>query len=157
MSKIEQRLTELGVQLPTPPAPVASYVPFTVSGTSSGKLVVISGQIPMGPSGPQYIGKLGADISLEDGKAAAKLCALNLLAQLKTACGGDLDRAFSSMPSPNSASTRKSPMAHQTSSSAPWAISASMPAPRWARVRCRAGFRWKSRACLKFPELRFHE
>jgi enamine deaminase RidA (YjgF/YER057c/UK114 family) len=88
MSKIEQRLTELGIQLPTPPAPVASYVPFTVSG----KLVVISGQIPMGPGGPQYIGKLGAEISLEDGKAAAKLCALNLLAQLKSACGGDLDR-----------------------------------------------------------------
>jgi enamine deaminase RidA (YjgF/YER057c/UK114 family) len=88
MSKIEQRLTELGITLPSPPAPVASYVPFTISG----KLVVISGQIPLADGKPQFIGKLGADISLEDGKAAAHLCALNLVAQLKAACGGDLDR-----------------------------------------------------------------
>lgn len=75
--------------LPEPPKPVASYVPFTVSG----KLVTISGQIPVGPDGPRYIGKLGDNISLEDGKAAAQLCALNLMAQLKAACGGDLDKA----------------------------------------------------------------
>jgi enamine deaminase RidA (YjgF/YER057c/UK114 family) len=89
MSKIEQRLAALGISLPAPPVPVASYVPYTISG----RLVVISGQIPVGPKGPQFIGKLGAEISLEDGKAAAQLCALNLLAQLKAACGGDLDRA----------------------------------------------------------------
>lgn len=88
MPNIEQRLTELGVQLPTPPAPVASYVPYTINGN----LVVISGQIPIEGGKPHYIGKLGADISLEDGKAAARLCALNLVAQLKAACGGNLDR-----------------------------------------------------------------
>jgi enamine deaminase RidA (YjgF/YER057c/UK114 family) len=88
MSKIEQRLFGLGLELPAPPAPVASYVPFTLSGP----LVVISGQIPLVGGKPQFIGKLGAEISLEDGKAAARLCALNLLAQLKSACGGDLDR-----------------------------------------------------------------
>ncbi len=88
MSKIEQRLTELGLELPAPPAPVASYVPYTVSGT----LVVISGQIPIEGGKPQFIGKLGAEISLEDGKSAARLCALNLVAQVKAACGGDLDR-----------------------------------------------------------------
>src|SRR5437870_2878487 len=88
MSKIEQRLAELGIPLPVPPAPVASYVPFTVSG----KLVMVSGQIPLADGKPQFIGKLGDTISLEDGQAAARLCALNLLAQVKAACGGDLGR-----------------------------------------------------------------
>ena len=68
MPNIEQRLTELGITLPAPPAPVASYVPYTISGN----LVVISGQIPIEGGKPHHIGKLGADISLEDGKAAAK-------------------------------------------------------------------------------------
>ncbi len=89
MSKIEQRLREMGLTLPEPPKPVASYVPYTISG----KLVTISGQIPIGPEGPRHIGQLGAGLSVEDGKAAAKLCALNLIAQLKAACDGDLDRA----------------------------------------------------------------
>ena len=89
MSKIEQRLKEMGTTLPDPPKPVASYVPYTIAG----KLVAISGQIPIGPEGPRYIGRLGAGLSLEDGKAAAKLCALNLIAQLKMACDGNLDRA----------------------------------------------------------------
>ena len=88
MSNTESRLKELGITLPTPPAPVASYVPFV----TSGNLVFVSGQIPLAADGLKYIGKLGADISLEDGKAAARLCAVNLLAQLKAACGGDLDR-----------------------------------------------------------------
>ena len=87
MAEIEARLKELAIQLPAPPQPVASYVPYVVSG----KLVSISGQIPLGPDGPTFLGKLGAEISLEDGQAAARLCALNLLAQLKAACG-DLDR-----------------------------------------------------------------
>jgi enamine deaminase RidA (YjgF/YER057c/UK114 family) len=89
MSNTESRLKELGMTLPTPPAPVASYVPFV----TSGNLVFVSGQIPLAADGLKYVGKLGADIALEDGKAAARLCAVNLLAQLKAACGGDLDRA----------------------------------------------------------------
>jgi len=89
MSKIEQRLHEMGMTLPDPPKPVASYVPYTISG----KLVTISGQIPIGPEGPRFIGQLGAGLSVEDGKAAAQLCALNLIAQLKQACHGNLDRA----------------------------------------------------------------
>ena len=88
MSKIESRLKELGIQLPTPPAPVASYVPYVVTGN----LVFISGQVTVSAEGLKYIGKVGAEISLEDGKEAAKLCAVNLLAQLKAACGGDLER-----------------------------------------------------------------
>jgi enamine deaminase RidA (YjgF/YER057c/UK114 family) len=88
MSVIEARLKELGVSLPTPPMPVASYVPYTVSGN----LVFLSGQIPIADGALKYVGKLGVDIPLEAGQAAAQLCAINLLAQLKSACGGDLDR-----------------------------------------------------------------
>jgi enamine deaminase RidA (YjgF/YER057c/UK114 family) len=88
MSVIEARLKELGVSLPTPPMPVASYVPYTISGN----LVFLSGQIPIADGALKYVGKLGVDIALEAGQAAAQLCAINLLAQLKSACGGDLDR-----------------------------------------------------------------
>jgi enamine deaminase RidA (YjgF/YER057c/UK114 family) len=88
MSVIEARLKELGVSLPTPPMPVASYVPYTISGN----LVFLSGQIPIADGALKYVGKLGVDIPLEAGQAAAQLCAINLLAQLKNACGGDLDR-----------------------------------------------------------------
>ena len=86
MSKIDERLKELGIELPNPPAPVASYVPFVQTGNQ----VLISGQISIAADGG-IKGKLG-DLTLEEGQAAAKLCALNLLAQLKAACGGDLDR-----------------------------------------------------------------
>jgi enamine deaminase RidA (YjgF/YER057c/UK114 family) len=86
--KIDARLKELNITLPAPPAPVASYVPYVVSGN----MVFISGQVTMAADGLKYIGKVGADISLEDGKAAARLCAINVIAQVKAACGGDLDR-----------------------------------------------------------------
>jgi enamine deaminase RidA (YjgF/YER057c/UK114 family) len=86
--KIDARLKELGITLPEPPAPVASYVPTVVSGN----LVFVSGQITLSAEGLKYVGKVGADISLEDGKAAARLCAVNVIAQVKAACGGDLDR-----------------------------------------------------------------
>ncbi len=88
MSVIESRLKELGVTLPAPPVPVASYVPYTISGN----LVFISGQVPIADGAVKYVAKLGADAGLEVGQAAAQLCAINLLAQLKAACGGDLDR-----------------------------------------------------------------
>lgn len=87
MGKIEARLTELGIALPTPPAPVASYVPFVIAGN----LVHVSGQVSVDASGG-IKGKLGAEIEVEEGQAAARLCALNLLAQVRAACGGDLDR-----------------------------------------------------------------
>ena len=86
--KIDARLKELGITLPEPPAPVASYVPTVVSGN----LVFVSGQVTLSADGLKYVGKVGADISLEDGKAAARLCAVNVIAQVKAACGGDLDR-----------------------------------------------------------------
>lgn len=85
--EIEQRLSELGLTLPDAPAPAANYVPFV----QSGSLVFVSGQISSGPDG-LICGKLGADLSLDDGVAAARACALALIAQLRAACGGDLTR-----------------------------------------------------------------
>ncbi|MCE6959931.1 RidA family protein [Cereibacter sphaeroides] len=84
---IEARLTELGVTLPDAPAPAANYVPFVVTGN----LVHVSGQISQGPEG-LIKGKLGADMDLEAGAAAARACAISLLAQLRRACEGDLSR-----------------------------------------------------------------
>jgi enamine deaminase RidA (YjgF/YER057c/UK114 family) len=90
MSTVETTLQKLGITLPTPAAPVANYVPFV----RTGNLVVISGQLCLGPDGKMseaHKGKLGAEVSPEAGKEAARLCAINLLAQLRAAVG-DLDR-----------------------------------------------------------------
>lgn len=87
MGRVDARLQELGITLPTPPAPVASYVPYVVSGN----LVYVSGQVSVDATGG-IKGKLGDAIEVEEGQAAARLCALNLLAQVKAACDGDLDR-----------------------------------------------------------------
>ncbi len=84
---IEARLAELGVTLPDAPAPAANYVPFVQVGDT----VYVSGQISSRPSG-LITGKLGADMSLEDGATAARSCAISLLAQVRAACNGDLDR-----------------------------------------------------------------
>ncbi|MGH6878886.1 MAG: RidA family protein [Rhizomicrobium sp.] len=86
--RIDSRLKELGIVLPQPPAPVASYVPFV----TSGDLVFVSGQVPMAPDGLKFVGIVGKDLSLEDGRSAARLCAINVVAQLKAALDGDLDR-----------------------------------------------------------------
>lgn len=85
---IDKRLAELGIELPSPPAPVASYVPYVVSGN----LVYISGQVTLAGGGLKYVGVVGKELSLDDGKAAARLCAINVLAQLKAAVNGNLDR-----------------------------------------------------------------
>ncbi|EKV26992.1 Endoribonuclease L-PSP [Caenispirillum salinarum AK4] len=85
---IEARLTEKGITLPNAAAPAGNYVPYVVSGT----LVFISGQLPLVDGRPEFNGRLGESVSLEDGQRAARLCGLNLIAQLKAACGGDLDR-----------------------------------------------------------------
>lgn len=86
-SKIDARLAELGISLPEASAPAANYVPFVVSG----KTVYISGQISRNAGG-LILGKLGAGVSVEEGAAAAATCALQLIAQVKAACDGDLDR-----------------------------------------------------------------
>ena len=86
--RIDARLTELGITLPQPMAPVANYVPYV----TTGDLVVISGQVPAIDGKVVWSGKVGADISVEDGVRACRQCFINLLAQLRAACGGDLDR-----------------------------------------------------------------
>jgi len=86
--QIEGRLAELGITLPPVVAPVANYVPAVMTGS----LAVMSGQIPLAEGKPVFTGLLGADVSLEDGQAAARLCGINLIAQLKGVCDGDLDR-----------------------------------------------------------------
>lgn len=85
---IQQRLEDLGITLPEPVAPVANYVPFT----NDHGLVIVSGQLPMKDGALAYSGKLGKDVSVEDGTAAARQCAINLIAQANAACGGDLER-----------------------------------------------------------------
>ena len=84
MSQIETRLAELGVTLPDAPAPAANYVPFV----QDGDIVYVSGQISADGDG-FVTGKLGDDMEVEAGAAAARLCAISLLAQLKAATGGD--------------------------------------------------------------------
>lgn len=84
---IEARLADLGVELPSPAAPAANYVPFVITGNQ----LFISGQLPMSSDGLQFVGKVGAELSVKDGKDAARLCAINLLAQAKAATG-DLEK-----------------------------------------------------------------
>ena len=86
--KIEARLAELGIELPQGPAPVANYVPFVITGN----LVFVSGQTAFADGKAQFVGHLGDTFSIEEGYQAARLCGLNLIAQLRNACDGDLDR-----------------------------------------------------------------
>ncbi len=86
--EVDARLAELGIDVPDAAAPVANYVGFV----QTGNLVFVSGQVPIKDGQFQYQGKLGDSMSLEDAQAAARLCAINIIAQVKAACGGDLDR-----------------------------------------------------------------
>lgn len=86
--KIEKRLAELGIVLPATSAPLANYVPSRRLGQS----LYISGQVPAVGGKDQYTGKLGAEYGIEEGQAAARLCAINILAHLRDAVDGDLDR-----------------------------------------------------------------
>jgi enamine deaminase RidA (YjgF/YER057c/UK114 family) len=87
-SAIERRLAAAGLELPEAAAPAANYVPYTISG----RLILVAGQMPFERGRVAVVGRLGQDVSMADGQKAARLCALNLLAQAKAACGGDLER-----------------------------------------------------------------
>jgi len=86
--KIEARLKELGIPLPAAATPAANYVPTV----RTGNLVFVAGQVTLKDGKLEYVGKLGREFSVEEGQKAARLCALNVLAHLKNACDGDLDR-----------------------------------------------------------------
>ncbi len=79
----EERLQELGVSLPAPAVPVAAYVPCV----RTGNLVYVSGQVPLVDGKPSHLGHLGDDVDLESGRAAARTCAVNVLAALKAELG----------------------------------------------------------------------
>lgn len=85
---VDGRLKELGIEIPTPAAPAANYIPFV----KSGNLVFVSGQIPLVAGKIEGVGKVGKDLTTEQAKAIARICAINLIAQAKAACDGDLDR-----------------------------------------------------------------
>ncbi len=85
---IDARLNELGIELPPASTPGGNYVPFV----RTGNLLFISGQVPMVDGKPAWIGHLGQNVTIEEGAAAARVCALAILAQAKVALEGDLDR-----------------------------------------------------------------
>lgn len=86
--RIEARLRELGIALPQAGAPAANYVPFV----RTGDLLFIAGQLCIWNGERRFVGKLGREITLEQGQEAARLCGLNILAHLRNALAGDLDR-----------------------------------------------------------------
>lgn len=85
---IEDKLSGLGIDLPIAAAPAANYVPYVISG----KQIFVAGQIPFWNGALKGIGKVGQDLSTEEAAEIARICGLNLIAQAKVACGGDLDR-----------------------------------------------------------------
>lgn len=88
MGQIDARLSELGIELPTPAVPVANYVGWV----RSGNLIFTAGQVPLKDGKFMYQGKVGGEIDVETAAKSAKLCAINILAQVKQALDGDLDR-----------------------------------------------------------------
>ena len=85
---IAAKLASLGITLPAPVTPLANYVPFVVTGN----LVFVAGQGPFADGQVAYAGKIGESFTIEQGQQAARLCFINVLAQLREACGGDLSR-----------------------------------------------------------------
>ena len=146
---IDARLTELGITLPEVSAPAANYVPFV----RVGSLLHVSGQVAM-RDGAMLTGRLGETMDVAEGAAAARACALSLLAQVRAACDGDWSRFrrvvkltgfVNSTPG-----LRRSAQGHQrlppTSSSRCWARPAATPAPRSARAPCRSASPSRSKA-----------
>lgn len=86
--RIEAHLKAKGIELPSASAPAANYVPFV----KVGNVVYVSGQVAQWNGERRFIGKLGADLGVAEGQQAARLCALNLVAHVRVAAGGDLDR-----------------------------------------------------------------
>ncbi len=88
MGTIDARFSELGIVLPRQPPPAGAYVPHVVVGG----VLFVSGQLPMLDGEIKYTGRVGAEVAIDTGYAAARLCGLNLLAHVREACGGNLDQ-----------------------------------------------------------------
>ena len=88
LDRVEDRLRQLGIELPEPSKPGANYVPSV----RTGNLIFLTGQLSQWNGERRFIGKLGRELGVEEGQQAARLCALNLVAQLRAALDGDLDR-----------------------------------------------------------------
>lgn len=88
MGRVDERIAALGLELPEPAPPAATYVPYV----QSGSLVFVAGQITSWKGERRFIGKVGQDYGLDEARQAARIVALNILAQVRAACGGDLDR-----------------------------------------------------------------
>ena len=88
MHAIEDRLKALGVTLPDAPSPAANYLPYIMSGNQ----LLIAGQAAVVDGKHLFVGRLGADVSVADGKQAARIAAINVLAQVKAACNGDWNK-----------------------------------------------------------------
>lgn len=87
-NSIKNRLSELNLELPQPPKPAATYTPYTISG----KLVYVSGQLPSKDGTMHFVGKVGQELTLEDGQKAAQMCALNILSIINEVTQGDLNK-----------------------------------------------------------------
>lgn len=85
---IDERLAKLGITLPDAPTPAANYLPYIITGNQ----VLIAGQAAVVDGKHKFVGRLGAELSVADGKEAARLAAINVLAQVKAACGGDWNK-----------------------------------------------------------------
>ena len=85
---IQDKLKELKIEIPDAPSPVGAYVAYKIVG----KLLYISGQLPIGPKGEMIKGKIGKDLTLEDGQKASRYCVINILSQVKKSLGGDLTK-----------------------------------------------------------------
>jgi enamine deaminase RidA (YjgF/YER057c/UK114 family) len=88
MDRYDETLAEMGLAIPELPAPVANFVPYV----AAGNLVYVSGQIPLSEGRVAFVGKLGREFTVDEGREAARACALSILAAVRRACGGDLDR-----------------------------------------------------------------
>ena len=86
--EVDARIAAAGIEIPDAPSPAANYVPYVIAGN----MVFVSGQVPFVGADRQFIGKVGKDFTLEEGQAAARVVALNIIAQVRAACDGDLDR-----------------------------------------------------------------
>ena len=87
-STVESRLNEMGITVPEAPAPAANYVPWV----KNGNMIYVAGQVPFVDGKLTATGRIGESATPEEGYEQARICAINLIAQVKAACGGDLDR-----------------------------------------------------------------